>query len=68
MALHVLLLPLFGSGWTISSSSLLLLLLQLQDEFISYMSLSESSLKQPPPEPALFTISLILPVWGNFIL
>jgi hypothetical protein len=50
MALRVLFLPSSGSGWTTSSSSLLLPLLLLMDEFTSLMSLSESSLQLPTSE------------------
>ena len=58
-ALHVFFLPLSGSGWTISSSSLLFLLL-LKAECTLQVSLSESSLKLPLSEFESFTISLIV--------
>jgi len=56
-ALCVFFLPLSGSGWTIASSSLLLLL--LKGECTLQVSLSESSLKLPPSESESFTISLV---------
>ena len=63
MALRVLFLPLSGSDWKTSSSSLLL----LKGEFISHVSLSESSLKLPPSESESFKIYLILSVPIKFL-
>ena len=60
-ALHILSVPLSGSGWKTSSSSSLL----LKGEFTLHVSLSESSLKLPPSESKTFTISLISSVLIN---
>ena len=72
--LHVLFLPLSGSDWRTSFSSLLLLLLLLlllKGEFTSHVSLSETSLKLPPSGSKSFKISLILSapikfLWSKF--